>query len=413
MPLLPSRESFKGQLGRNLGEALTALANSKLQGINLKNTASNLVDMGFKPQEAVLYAKNPDLLQQALKFKQEERYNQGLYNLLSGNQNQPSQENKPNLETTQKPGPISPITSQPSGGMSNLLNIGTQNTTPNTSTSETPLVRPQDALKLLGIQQGEKKQNLAERKFEREETNRVEDKAEKRSNRVEDKKVEREKYEDSLNESSRKYLEPYERQVDNADKDILDYQLLQDLVEKGDVQSGTFWSTLNRAGLGEFFRNYDTELAQKLVSRLSLNSSTAYGPTSRITNYLEQNFIKSIPSLWNNPEALIGIAQLNSNALKALKIKHDERLRLIQQNGGKIPSTIESQVRKNTEDQVKHLENESFNLAKKTISLASKKNNKNKIQIPNTFMGNTIVNDNGMYLTWDPARKQYSPSKPK
>jgi len=143
----------------------------------------------------------------------------------------------------------------------------------------------------------------------------------------------------------RKYLEPYQEIRSAAKKDLKDTDLLIKLAGKGDLRAGNAHGIMEKLGIEGFNRNLDTELAGKAISRLSQNIATAYGKKGvRLTNFLEQNFQKSLPSLWNTPSGIIAIAGTIESNANAILAKDKIRANIIKENGGDIPWNIEELV---------------------------------------------------------------------
>lgn len=455
MPLLPARESLGGQLGRNLGEGLTALANVKLQGIQKKNQAHGLIALGYSPEQATQLSQLPEELLSTIvtnATKGPSAINKtssadALKTLVPGLSDEHAQyisgatpaiqaafykhvlenpelrfgsEGSPGIpkevqEQQQAPSALRNLQNiqQPNSAENNILqsgNIQQPNIAPTSQPPETikQIPNTEKANEAVPFPGETLAKGIAETKKEKK-AQLLEDRAEKRANKAEDRRLDREKYQDNLDEKTRNYLAPYEKQVEAAEKDINDYSFLQELAKTGDLQSGPFWGALEKVGISKLFRNFNTQLADKTISRLSLNSSTAYGPTSRITNYLEQNYIRSIPSLWNTREGIIAISELNKNVSKAIKIKHDERLNLIQKNGGKVSPTIESQVRNNTKDQIKYLEDEAMKIIKSINNLSST-NSKGSVNLIK-YKGDKVEDSSGNLFKWDPSQERYRSAK--
>jgi len=143
--------------------------------------------------------------------------------------------------------------------------------------------------------------------------------------------------------STREFSKPYIEKAEASRANIKDYDKLIKLAEKGDIRAGPVQQLLSKFGLEDFGKNFDSQLVDKLNARLAQNATSAFG-TGRLTNFLEQTFQRSIPSLWNTPEGIIAISKMNKLADQANIIKDDVRRQLIDKNKGKIPYDMDDQI---------------------------------------------------------------------
>ena len=157
--------------------------------------------------------------------------------------------------------------------------------------------------------------------------------------------LQKEEHERKGSKDVREYLAPYYKQVQASEDNIRDYKLLEKLARSGDLRSGRTYQLLSKLGLEDFGLNYTSQLANKLIGRLAQNAQSAFGPGTRVTNYLERVFQRSLPSLWNTPEGIIGISKLNSLADQVNQEEFELRRRIIKENKGKVPGDIDGEVR--------------------------------------------------------------------
>lgn len=166
----------------------------------------------------------------------------------------------------------------------------------------------------------------------------------------------------SQNKEIREYLQPYENVVKRSKDNIRDYKLLVKLADKKDLRNRNVHVLLKRVGLEELGKNPTTELVDKLSARLAQNSATAFGSTARITNYLEQTFQRSIPSLMNTPQGIKAISEINMRADEGNILQQNARRNIIKQNGF-IPPDIDAQVEQATGEQINKLAEEAYKIA--------------------------------------------------
>lgn len=190
--------------------------------------------------------------------------------------------------------------------------------------------------------------------------------------KAEEVELKKEELQDKRSSEVRKYLEPYNKQQEAAEKDIRDYKALEKLAETGKIRSGNAHVLLSKLGLEGFNRNLTTELADKLMGRLMQNAGAAFGTGTRLTNFLESTFQKSIPSLWNTNQGIKTISQMNSLGSEAIKLQTQERKNIIRENGGRIPADIDDLVKERLQPELDRLENMTINIAASANSPVTK-----------------------------------------
>jgi hypothetical protein len=171
----------------------------------------------------------------------------------------------------------------------------------------------------------------------------------------------------------RDFSKPFIEKAEAAEKNIKDYKAIIQLAEtKGDegLRAGPMYQFLSAVGLEGFNQNFSTALATKLMARLGQNATSAFG-TGRLTNFLEQTFQRSLPTLWNTPEAIIAISKMNMLADQAEVIKNNVRAQIIKENKGVIPPDIYDQIRERARPELDKLEEESINVLNRATDQTS------------------------------------------
>lgn len=144
--------------------------------------------------------------------------------------------------------------------------------------------------------------------------------------------------------STREFSKEYQTKAEAAKANKRDYNLLIDTAKRGELRSGNTAAALDKLGLSGFNRNFDTQLAEKVIARLGQNVSGAFGTGSRLTNYLEQTFQRSLPNLWNTPEGMIAVASINMLSDQVNEHKNEIRQDILKETGGKVPYDIEDEI---------------------------------------------------------------------
>ena len=142
----------------------------------------------------------------------------------------------------------------------------------------------------------------------------------------------------------RDWVDPKIERAKAAMNNIRDYDILQSLAEKGKLRAGRQHQFLSLFGIENYNQNTDTQIADKISARLGQNASAAFGKGTRITNFLEQTFQRSIPRLWNTPEGIIAISKINKLADETLLAENKAARDLIGKWGNRLPADAEYQL---------------------------------------------------------------------
>lgn len=168
---------------------------------------------------------------------------------------------------------------------------------------------------------------------------------------------------------AREFSKPYLERANAARNNIRDYNILIKAAQNGNLRAGNTQQILSRLGLEDFNRDLTTEIAGKTIARLAQNVSGAFGTNSRLTNFLEQTFQRSLPTLWNTPQGIVVISTLNKLADEGNIIKDDIRKQIIRENKGRIPFDADDQVLERAQPQLDKLEEEAINIASNPPSI--------------------------------------------
>ena len=147
------------------------------------------------------------------------------------------------------------------------------------------------------------------------------------------------------NEKVRNYLEKYDERETAARRDIRDYKTLERIAKtpEGKKSLNKERRLLERYGFGDWFRTPTADIINKISARLAQNASAAFGPGTRLTNFLEKTFQRSIPSLLNTVEGFQTVVKLNKYAAQAITLEEQARRQIIKENNNQIPPDINAQ----------------------------------------------------------------------
>lgn len=322
----PSLAALTGQsLGTGLGQGLQMLAENRLNQIRQREAAMRQSQgiqalLGLSPEVAqqAVYAPEKVLQEyakQQLKAPQQAAYLEALNTLLGGQQ-QAATEQQPISEQAQAQEAISEKLTQP------------------TALKIPKGISEQQATKLaeLGL-----KQKHEQRQIEMEES-----------------------------KEARAFSKPYREAAKSAANDIRDYNALIKIAPT--LRAGSKQQMLDKLGLGDFYRPYTNELATKLMGRLAQNVKGVFGSDSRVTNYLEQVFQRSIPSLWNTPEGIIAISEINKLAAEGRIEENKIRQQYLKETKGKIPYNAEDIIDERMAPILENLEKKTMDIMQHVVT---------------------------------------------
>jgi hypothetical protein len=316
-------ELFGTGLGSGLANSLSYLTQNKLKQY-AANQQRQQVQQGlsslFSPEQAQSLSGLPNellapIIKQQLRGPSDAAFLQGLQSLTGAPQEQ---------------GTGSPVGESAQGPASGTLQIPAG-------------INSEQAVKLADLSFKKKKQEAAEAAAER-----------------------------GASKDVRDFSAPYREKAEASANNIRDYDTLISLAKQGKLRAGNTQQILDKIGLGGLNRNFDTQLADKLIARLAQNSRTAFGTGSRITNYLEGVFQKSLPSLWNTPEGIIAISEINKRADQVNVLKDNIRKDLLKKWNGKIPGNGDDLVDELAKPEQERLEKEALDIATRAVQSTSK-----------------------------------------
>lgn len=381
-----------GGFGQGIGQGLTALANIKINELvsrQQKQQKAKALQAAGLPAE---YVDLPDnLLAVALKNKLEEPQNRAFTQALFGGmggqqeeqqqpfqqqfsqpqyqemaQQQPPQFQQPNFQNLLAQGAgqgVSPVQSlmqslgqqqQPQMQQQQMEQVPQEFNQPEFQQQKQQPVNRRQAVANVLKQTGAA---LSPQKLTT--LNNIISQQEKLDQKAQELLYKAEKVEQGRTESVRKASEPYKVKADAAKKNIRDYNLLIKVAKAGDIRAGKTHQLLKKVGLEDFGANFNTQIATKLIGRLSQNAQAAFG-TGKITNFLEQTFQRSLPGLWNTPEGIIAISKLNKYTDQGEVVKDDIRAKLVKKYKGRIPYDFDDKINEAAEPKLKDLENKSL-----------------------------------------------------
>lgn len=305
-------EKLGTSLGTGLSAGLQQLAQDRIANLQRQQTAQGLQALKFTPQQAQQLSMLPQpILQQVVKQQQQQQAYSRLGEMLGmGGVGSPRPQQVPGGQQMQQ---------QP--GMEEAVDYA-QESVPERSPSElqnlllSQGIDPSTASKMAEIHAKDIKEARESRKERREVT-----------------------------AEARKILAPYRARSEAGANDKRDYTLLGKLAKTGMLRSGIQKQLMSLVGVDKWNENVPTQIAEKLIGRLKQNVGGAFGPGTRITNYLESVFQQSLPTLWNSAEGIQALSEMNA-LLGDLNIESEKIAEhLLTKYKNEIPLDFETQVR--------------------------------------------------------------------
>ncbi len=198
------------------------------------------------------------------------------------------------------------------------------------------------------------------------------------------------------NKEIREFSAPYRESARKAEASIRDYQQLLHDARSGELRSGNMYQLLKHLGWEEFGRNTTTEMAEKVIARLSQNVSGKFGTNARLTNFLEQTFQRSLPTLKNTPEGIQIIAASNMAMEEADIVRNNIRKDVLEQYG--LTDQTEDIIEELAAPIIQKIDQDATEYAESLLS--GKDSNKEFDDLPPAkyYKGETLDGDNGEIL---------------
>lgn len=124
--------------------------------------------------------------------------------------------------------------------------------------------------------------------------------------------------------------------LENSNRKINDFKALIKLSESGDLRSGKFRQGLDKVGLGDFWQNPTSDVAEKLIGDINIASMLDLSETGQITDQKLKQIAKTNPSLMMTPQGLKSTAQIRILGEQAQKQVGEELKKIRKENPGKV-----------------------------------------------------------------------------
>jgi hypothetical protein len=340
-----------GRFGAALGSSLNQLAQYKLDHINKQyedasnqykqlqernRYANSLKDVLGEDTAKFFAGLNPEERKHAwgnlegiINLVNKRKQNNSVSDMLTNHNEQQQFQEEPQQEQVDPYQQLLQAARQQNGPLAQLL--GQQ--------EQQQLLQPQQQQRPIkpNLQQEPNKQNIVEGKqpFTPDEAKEIGEAFKSPHEKREDKKLalQEKKLASQENKEKREFGDKYREAAKKAEASVRDYQQLLKDARSGKLRSGNMYQLLKKLGWEDFGRNTTTELAEKAIARLSQNVSGKFGTNARLTNFLEQTFQRSLPTLKNTPLGVQIIAISNMAIEEADIIRNNIRKEVIKKYG--------------------------------------------------------------------------------
>ena len=172
-------------------------------------------------------------------------------------------------------------------------------------------------------------------------------------------------------EEVRNFIDPYVKKAHSAQDKIKNYNLAIKGAKSGNLRPGHINQLLDKIGLHGLGQNATQAVTDKALATLGIDAATAYGSGTKLTNYLEQTFQRTLPSLHNDPQALIGISEINKKGLELVEYETEAVKKLVKKWGKTLPEDAQFQVDEAVKPYREQNEKEVYKLADDLNALVS------------------------------------------
>lgn len=150
---------------------------------------------------------------------------------------------------------------------------------------------------------------------------------------------------------TRQYLKPFAEAASKRAATIQSNAELKEIALSGNLRAGNLQQILSSVGWGQFNQPLENEVAQKNLDAQATNAASAYG-TSRLNIFAEKTYKNSLGTLWNTPQGLYTVANINNIRAKAENAIDKARTDIIRENKGIVPGDIETLARERAQPQL-------------------------------------------------------------
>lgn len=398
-----------GRIGQALANGLQQFAHNKLQ--NLTNQYNNhqiskgLESLGFTPEESTSISYldpsiQREIVKQRLAAPSQEAFAQSINELLNPGQSaqqfyQSQMQQETGLQALQQP-----MQQLPEFSAADYLS-----SFPGAATAQRAGLNQRPAVQAVNPQLNQPQDNMPTVNKPTPRLN------ERQALELAKLGLQKEKSEANLSKDAREFLKPYQEAYDSARGSNRDYDQLIEAAKTGQLYTGNGRLIASKLGLGDFNRNVTTQLADKFIAQQGLRARAAYGPGTRLTNFLEQSFQRTLPGIWNTPEGIIAISEINKirNEVENI-VPQQERIKVIEENKGKIPFNINEIVEKRIKPKIEKLGEQETKILKDASEKVKNRRNRQSPSLakqtfanlpnPSEFNGKKIIDkQTGKILT--------------
>lgn len=147
------------------------------------------------------------------------------------------------------------------------------------------------------------------------------------------------------------------------EKEIGYYETLKKLPENGNLRQGNWRKVLDKLGLGDFWQSPESDLAEKLISNITVSQAQGATNFGQATNDKLALIQKANPSLLQSPKGFQAAIEMNIRSKKADKAIADELQKISKESKGVYPLDAMSLALERAKPKIENLHKQQLDIA--------------------------------------------------
>lgn len=338
-----SGEILGSTLSTALGQGLTALAHSKMQGIRRNMQQRQLQMMGYTPEESSflnMYPEemHPHMFQVLNQLRTERMVND--YAKQSG-QEQPQQQGEQPQTST-----LDAVMNSLGGNAQQAMNPYNALQALKTGGFRPELIPQQPRQQQI---QQQPRQKMSPEEYAEKVRFAHMTPAQQQAAAINEKKFEWMKKKEEAREQAelrrekRDYVNTIREQNQRSEDNAAHYRNVIKLVQSGS-RVGDVQAILDKLHIGNFFRDPKTDAAQAEINSLAMGVGSAFGKVGRILGKEFESYKDSLIRLWNTPGGAVILGWNELLKQQAVKARYDAYRKIMKESNNKVPVDLEDQI---------------------------------------------------------------------
>lgn len=147
------------------------------------------------------------------------------------------------------------------------------------------------------------------------------------------------------------------------EKEIGYYEALKKLPESGKLRQGNWRKVLDKVGLGDLWQSPESDLAEKLISNISVSQAQGATNFGQATNDKLELIQKANPTLLQSPKGFRAAIEMNIRSKKVDKAIADELQKISKESKGAYPLDAMSMALERAKPEIEKLHQEQLDIA--------------------------------------------------